>query len=170
MLIDITLHSQKLPPMKLFTQIKYTNPTFILNIPRNWSTNRLMCPQWWKENNRERKKIPFCHVVWILFPPPLIDRYASRKAAQILHGGGTFSNSGNRWFDKTLQVKKKTKQQQCLDKFEGSFGSLLTDLWTYAVSVLCLSSLWWARTAPGVSCMNKPPPRAPPSQPCCITS
>ncbi|XP_042362952.1 carnitine O-acetyltransferase-like [Plectropomus leopardus] len=29
--------------------------------------------------------------------------YASRKAAQVLHGGGTFSNSGNRWFDKTLQ-------------------------------------------------------------------
>uniref|UniRef100_A0A671XAE6 Carnitine O-acetyltransferase b n=1 Tax=Sparus aurata TaxID=8175 RepID=A0A671XAE6_SPAAU len=32
------------------------------------------------------------------------EKYASRKAAQILHGGGTFSNSGNRWFDKTLQV------------------------------------------------------------------
>lgn len=31
------------------------------------------------------------------------EKYASRKAAQILHGGGTFSNSGNRWFDKTLQ-------------------------------------------------------------------
>ncbi|XP_003969371.1 carnitine O-acetyltransferase b [Takifugu rubripes] len=31
------------------------------------------------------------------------EKYASRKAAQVLHGGGTFSNSGNRWFDKTLQ-------------------------------------------------------------------
>ncbi|XP_063041670.1 carnitine O-acetyltransferase b isoform X2 [Engraulis encrasicolus] len=31
------------------------------------------------------------------------EKYASRMAAQILHGGGTFSNSGNRWFDKTLQ-------------------------------------------------------------------
>ncbi|XP_038132965.1 carnitine O-acetyltransferase b [Cyprinodon tularosa] len=31
------------------------------------------------------------------------EKYASRKAAQILHGGGTYSNSGNRWFDKTLQ-------------------------------------------------------------------
>jgi len=40
----------------------------------------------------------------ILFVTTLIDRYASRKAAQVLHGGGTFSNSGNRWFDKTLQV------------------------------------------------------------------
>ncbi|CAL8373810.1 unnamed protein product [Boreogadus saida] len=31
------------------------------------------------------------------------EKYASRMAAQVLHGGGTFSNSGNRWFDKTLQ-------------------------------------------------------------------
>uniref|UniRef100_A0A8B9L5D3 Carnitine O-acetyltransferase b n=1 Tax=Astyanax mexicanus TaxID=7994 RepID=A0A8B9L5D3_ASTMX len=31
------------------------------------------------------------------------EKYASRMAAQILHGGGTYSNSGNRWFDKTLQ-------------------------------------------------------------------
>uniref|UniRef100_A0AAR2J4Y1 Choline/carnitine acyltransferase domain-containing protein n=1 Tax=Pygocentrus nattereri TaxID=42514 RepID=A0AAR2J4Y1_PYGNA len=31
------------------------------------------------------------------------EKYASRMAAQILHGGGTYSNSGNRWFDKTVQ-------------------------------------------------------------------
>ncbi|XP_036808419.1 carnitine O-acetyltransferase-like [Oncorhynchus mykiss] len=28
-------------------------------------------------------------------------------AAQILHGGGTHLNSGNHWFDKTLQMPKK---------------------------------------------------------------
>uniref|UniRef100_A0A452H9Y4 Choline/carnitine acyltransferase domain-containing protein n=1 Tax=Gopherus agassizii TaxID=38772 RepID=A0A452H9Y4_9SAUR len=32
------------------------------------------------------------------------ERYPSRVAAQMLHGGGSYSNSGNRWFDKTLQV------------------------------------------------------------------
>ncbi|XP_073454519.1 carnitine O-acetyltransferase-like [Aquarana catesbeiana] len=31
------------------------------------------------------------------------DLYSSRTAAQMLHGGGSHANSGNRWFDKTLQ-------------------------------------------------------------------
>ncbi|KAM4641387.1 LOW QUALITY PROTEIN: carnitine O-acetyltransferase-like [Discoglossus pictus] len=29
--------------------------------------------------------------------------HSSRTAAQMLHGGGSYANSGNRWFDKTLQ-------------------------------------------------------------------
>lgn len=33
------------------------------------------------------------------------DIYKSRVAAQMLHGGGSRLNSGNRWFDKTLQVR-----------------------------------------------------------------
>lgn len=32
------------------------------------------------------------------------EMYLSRGAAQMLHGGGARWNSGNRWFDKTLQV------------------------------------------------------------------
>lgn len=37
-------------------------------------------------------------------PQVLDDMYRSCVAVQMLHGGGSQWNSGNRWFDKTLQV------------------------------------------------------------------
>lgn len=42
--------------------------------------------------------------------------YQSRVAAQMLHGGGARWNSGNRWFDKTLQVSLRLQicnTEQC---------------------------------------------------------
>uniref|UniRef100_A0A8C6V6P8 Carnitine O-acetyltransferase b n=1 Tax=Neogobius melanostomus TaxID=47308 RepID=A0A8C6V6P8_9GOBI len=57
------------------------------------------------------------------------EKYASRKAAQVLHGGGTFSNSGNRWFDKTLQFVVGE---------DGSWGLLYEQATTEGVQVATL--------------------------------
>ena len=60
----------------------------------------------------------------------LTDRYASRMAAQVLHGGGTFSNSGNRWFDKTLQVRAASHWLKEIDVYKSNgvhlYSSFLT--------------------------------------------
>uniref|UniRef100_A0A6Q2X426 Carnitine O-acetyltransferase n=1 Tax=Esox lucius TaxID=8010 RepID=A0A6Q2X426_ESOLU len=56
-----------------------------------------------KESVRAIQKSIF--LVCLDAPMPQISeqRYQSRVAAQMLHGGGSRWNSGNRWFDKTLQ-------------------------------------------------------------------
>lgn len=46
-------------------------------------------------------------IVCLDAPMPRVseDVYRSQVAGQMLHGGGSKLNSGNRWFDKTLQVR-----------------------------------------------------------------
>lgn len=56
--------------------------------------------------------------------------YQSRVAAQMLHGGGARWNSGNRWFDKTLQVSFS----QMIQHLRRCIG-LLTLAWNLNASV-----------------------------------
>lgn len=57
-----------------------------------------------KESVRAIQKSIF--MVCLDAPKPRVsdEMYHNKVAAQMLHGGGSRWNSGNRWFDKTLQV------------------------------------------------------------------
>uniref|UniRef100_A0A8C8M5K8 Choline/carnitine acyltransferase domain-containing protein n=1 Tax=Oncorhynchus tshawytscha TaxID=74940 RepID=A0A8C8M5K8_ONCTS len=57
-----------------------------------------------KESVRAIQKSIFTVCLDAPMPQMSEQRYQSRVAAQMLHGGGSRWNSGNRWFDKTLQV------------------------------------------------------------------
>ncbi|KAM5145735.1 carnitine O-acetyltransferase [Mantella aurantiaca] len=56
-----------------------------------------------KESVRTIQKSIFTVCLDAPMPSVSDDHYKSRVAAQMLHGGGSRLNSGNRWFDKTLQ-------------------------------------------------------------------
>ncbi|XP_019718380.1 carnitine O-acetyltransferase [Hippocampus comes] len=56
-----------------------------------------------KESVRAIQKSIFTVCLDAPMPRVSDELYKSRVAAQMLHGGGTRWNSGNRWFDKTLQ-------------------------------------------------------------------
>ena len=64
-----------------------------------------MCPD--KENKKSVSAIQRSIFTLCLdgaMPQMSDEMYLSRAAIQMLHGGGSQWNSGNRWFDKTLQV------------------------------------------------------------------
>lgn len=60
-----------------------------------------------KESARAIQKSIFTVCLDAPMPRVSDEMYQSRVAAQMLHGGGARWNSGNRWFDKTLQVRRK---------------------------------------------------------------
>lgn len=57
-----------------------------------------------KESVRAIQKSIFLVCLDAPMPRASDEIYHSKVAAQMLHGGGSRWNSGNRWFDKTLQV------------------------------------------------------------------
>ncbi|XP_010222256.1 PREDICTED: carnitine O-acetyltransferase [Tinamus guttatus] len=65
--------------------------------------NNLLKDKTNKESVRTIEKSIFTVCLDAPMPRVSDDIYKSRVAAQMLHGGGSRWNSGNRWFDKTLQ-------------------------------------------------------------------
>ena len=51
----------------------------------------------------------------------------SKMGAQVLHGAGSENNSGNRWFDKTLQVSLNGKG--CIDDYNDKFCNFADYCW-----------------------------------------
>lgn len=60
-----------------------------------------------RESVRSIQKSIFTVCLDAVIPRVSEDMYRSQVAGQMLHGGGTKLNSGNRWFDKTLQVRTR---------------------------------------------------------------
>lgn len=70
-----------------------------------------------KESVRAIQKSIFTVCLDAPMPRVSDEMYQSRVAAQMLHGGGARWNSGNRWFDKTLQVSVGTSADN-VDRFQ----------------------------------------------------
>lgn len=73
-----------------------------------------------KESVRAIQKSIFTICLDAPIPRVSDGQYWSRVAAQMLHGGGARWNSGNRWFDKTLQVSEKTRGGVGGDTLDGT--------------------------------------------------
>lgn len=63
-----------------------------------------------RESVRSIQKSIFTVCLDAVIPRVSEDMYRSQVACQMLHGGGSKLNSGNRWFDKTLQVRTGSPQ------------------------------------------------------------
>lgn len=89
-----------------------------------------------KESVRAIQKSIFTVCLDAPMPRVSDEMYQSRVAAQMLHGGGARWNSGNRWFDKTLQVS--------VSKGAGSIWKILKSASLTFITTLWLNFYWLA--------------------------
>uniref|UniRef100_G1Q3Y0 Choline/carnitine acyltransferase domain-containing protein n=1 Tax=Myotis lucifugus TaxID=59463 RepID=G1Q3Y0_MYOLU len=96
-------------PEKIWNSSLQTNkePVGILtsNHRNSWAKayNTLITDKVNRESVRSIQKSIFTVCLDTVIPRVSEDMYRSQVAGQMLHGGGSELNSGNRWFDKTLQ-------------------------------------------------------------------